>query len=289
MTSCLDLLSEAERRELARHLDSAEAWLRRLIDHQLRQAFGADYFGARLPDDAPVIPRRIREAAEKRQAAEPGRFSRPVDATTLEKSIDIVLHERLYEPYFRSALVRTYLQGREEARTYLTRLNTHRNLVQHLGNPSARAVEQCVCYANDLVDAIKAFFVEENVDRQFNVPTFVRVVDNRGNERHFAPPEGGQGRFVDFRGGPAGDLYPGDVLSIEVEVDESFTGYQVRWLTFNGDRGEGGSINLTIEHEHVGEQMDIRFEVVSAEPWHRLHGDIDDMLDLRYRVLPPKK
>jgi len=39
------------------------------------------------------------------------------------------------------------------------------------------------------VDAIKAFFVEENVDRQFNVPTFVRVVDNRGNERLFAPPE----------------------------------------------------------------------------------------------------
>ena len=290
MSSSLDQLSESDRRELARHhLDSAEAWLRRLINYQLSKAFGPGYFSATFPDDGtPVIPKRIRKAAEKKQVDEPQRFARPVDATTFGDAIKVVVNERLYPPYFRTALEPAYPQGAPVARTFLKRLAAHRNKVQHGGNLSVRALEQCICYSNDLVDSIKAFFVEENVSRQFNVPMFVRVTDSLGNEHHFPPPAEGETRFLDFRGGAAGNLYPGDTLTIEVEVDQSFAGFQVRWLTFSGDRGEGATMKLAITNKHVGELLDVRFEVISAEPWHRLNRGIDDIVDLRYRVLPPR-
>jgi hypothetical protein len=59
-------------------------------------------------------------------------------------------------------------------------------------------------------------------------------------------------------------------------------------LTFNGDQGEGPIARFVIEPRHVGINMDIRFEVVSSEPWHKMYG-CDDRLDLRYRVLPPPR
>jgi hypothetical protein len=137
--SPLDNLSDVERREVARsYLDSAEVWLRRLIDHQLTTAFGTAYFDANLPDGPPVIPRRIREPAMDRTAKEPDRFARPVDATTLGEAIDLVLHDRLYEAQFRQALDHAFPDGRAEARTFLSRLLPVRNKVQHGGIISSR-------------------------------------------------------------------------------------------------------------------------------------------------------
>jgi hypothetical protein len=63
------------------------------------------------------------------------------------------------------------------------------------------------------------------VERTFHVPTFVRIVDNKGNEFHLNAQPDGQGQFIDVRSQGKGDLYPGEELVIEVEVDESFAGY----------------------------------------------------------------
>jgi hypothetical protein len=46
-----------------------------------------------------------------------------------------------------------------------------------------------------------------------------------------------------------GDLYPGEELVIE--VDESFAGYTVNWMTFNGDSGKGPVAHLPIEQKHI--------------------------------------
>ena len=124
--------------------------------------------------------------------------------------------------------------------------------------------------------------------RQFNVPTFTRLVDNMGNERNFTGPE----PFVchiDMRTGAHGHLYVGDTLIVELEVDESFDGYSVPWFTFSTpqDRGEGKRIELPIQVKHVGEQLILCLQVVSKEQWHRLEGRYDDRIDLIYRVLPP--
>ncbi len=169
----------------------------------------------------------------------------------------------------------------------MTRLKGHRNKLAHGGTCSTRDLEQSACYSNDLIDSIKEFFREKNMDRLFNVPTFTRVVDNKGNDIRFTAPNESGYRSLDFRSGPNGDLYPGDKLLLEAEVDESFHGYTVRWISFRGDYGEGLKWELSIGLKHIGDQLIIRAEVVSGEAWHKLDNECDDRLDIRYRVLPP--
>jgi hypothetical protein len=82
-------------------------------------------------------------------------------------------------------------------------------------------------------------------------PTFVRIVDNKGNEFHLNAQRDGQGQFIDVRSQGKGDLYPGEELVIEVEVDESFAGYTVNWMAFNGDSGKGPVAHLPIEQKHI--------------------------------------
>jgi hypothetical protein len=205
----------------------------------------------------------------------------------LGEAIDIVLHDRLYGRYFRAAFVRAYPDGAAEARTFLKRLLPHRHKVQHGGTCSTRDLEQCICYSNDVIAATKAFFAEEGLARQFNVPTFVRFVDNHGNDHHFGPPREGGARSVDLSTRPSGTLSVGDLLSIEVEIDESFSAYTVSWFSFAGDRGKGVPIRLEIERKHVGERHEIVIDLTSAEDWHRL-GKHDDRIMITYRVLPPK-
>jgi hypothetical protein len=101
-------LAESERRELARrYLDAAEAWLRKIIDSQLSEAFGTNYFAH--SENAPsVIPKTVREHVAIRLAEEPKRFNRPIDATTFGQNIAIILHPTIYVQYFKPALVAAY-------------------------------------------------------------------------------------------------------------------------------------------------------------------------------------
>ncbi|MDQ0355159.1 hypothetical protein J2S22_002088 [Rhodoplanes tepidamans] len=124
------------------------------------------------------------------------------------------------------------------------------------------------------------------MEQIFNVPRFIHAIDNKGNDFSL-DIEKEQGQFVDRWTRGKGDLYIGECLVIEVEVDESFSDFTIEWFSFNGDRGNGKVAIIAIEPKHVGIQMDVRFELRSKETWHRLHGGIDDMLDIRYRVFPP--
>jgi hypothetical protein len=124
------------------------------------------------------------------------------------------------------------------------------------------------------------------LNQQFNVPTFIRVFDNQGNNTHFGTDRSAL-LFSDLSKLPSGVLRFGDELIVEVEVDPCFSDYSVDWMTFKGDKGTGPICRLRLEYIHVGNQLDIRFNLKSKELWHRLSGEADDMLDLRYRVLPP--
>jgi hypothetical protein len=281
-------LSESRRRELGRqHLESAETWLRAIIHYQLLRAYGADYFSASAADKGNIINADIRRRALARAAKDPQRFPRLIDATEFGDVIAIALNPELYPRHFRAAFQEAYPDGANEARTFLNRLKAHRNKLAHAGTCSMRELEQCVCYSNDLIDALKSFFWSQNVQRQFNVPTFVRVVDSKGNDFRIGIVEDDRTHFIDVRSSGRGDLYPKETISVEVEVDQSFDGWKVEWMTFKGDRGEGASMSLLIEPRHVGAEFDIRFVVTSPESWHRLTSGHDDLLDLRYRVLPP--
>ncbi|MEH2534434.1 hypothetical protein V1277_006270 [Bradyrhizobium sp. AZCC 1588] len=281
-------MTENDRKDLARrHLDAAESWLRRLIESKLPKWFGANYLG---PDEAGgcrAISKDIRRQINDRFESDRSRFPRLIDAANLGHAITIALHPELYPGNFRDALGGAFPDGAVEARTFLSRLEEIRNKLAHGGTCSERDLERAVCYSNDVIDSIKQHFKEQNMEREFNVPTFIRVVDNRGNEFHLAHDPNQQMHVFDLRQQGNGDLYVGDELVLEAEVDPNFASYKLDWLTFNGDYGQGLPMKLRIGMKHVGVQLIVRLNVRSSEPWHRLHDGIDDIIELRYRVVPP--
>lgn len=279
-------LSELERKDIARrHLDAAEAWLRRVIDTLMLPHFGDAYLVAGDKGSCPHISNQIRRNISGRYEAAKDRFPRMIDAADLGHAIKIVLHPELYPKLFRPTLAVAFPDGIDEARTFLVRLEDIRNKLAHGGTCSERDLERCVCYTNDLIDSLKSYFTEMNVGREFNVPTLIRVVDNKGNDFHLHPSP--HAHDIDVRDQGNGDLHVGDVLLIEVEVDPSFSNFSVHWLTFNGETGDGPTVRLEIGTKHVGTLMIVRINVKSPEEWHRFPGGFDDYIDLRYRVLPP--
>jgi hypothetical protein len=284
----MDGLGESERREIARRfLDTAEAWLRKIIDHKLTFEFGEEYFNALSRAGEPVIPKAIREQAVGRMQQDATRFARPVDAITFGDAVKIVLRQELYDSLFKAALQAAYPDGKVEALTFLRRLEAHRNKLAHGGNCSVRDLEQVVCYSNDLVESLKDHFVMTNEERLFNVPMITRVVDSKGNE--LRPPATGREHIsLRLHTNGRGDLRVGETLSIEVEIDESFArdSYYVRWKV-RGVLVDGYRLNFLVGLEHVGVSLPVECEVVSKQDWHRLLGGIDDRLIVLYRVLPP--
>ena len=278
-------LERQQREELARrHTESAEAWLRRIVHHQLSQAYGADFLRqdglARKPIPDYVISQR---------EANPGKFLRDVDATTFDQLIDIATNPKLFAEHFEHPLQQAYPLGREEARNFLTRLRDIRNDVSHGQGCSARCLEQAICYANDLIDSLKTYFRGTNMRRTYDVPSIIRFSDNRGNTSHLENvPEDVSSRIIDWRRGENGDLHPSDTLVAEIEVDPSFpeSEYHVTWDVFAHENGSGAIARIPIQNKHVGGQFELRFNVISRRDWHRFVGR-DDGLSLVYRVLPP--
>ena len=127
------------------------------------------------------------------------------------------------------------------------------------------------------------------MQRIYNVPMIVRYVDNLGNESNLDGVSTDiSGRFLDWRRSGNGDLYPGDNLVAEVEIDPSFgeSEYTVSWFVFGFQLQVGATARVLIGNQHVGEQVEVRFQVVSNRDWHRQNG-LDDSIGVIFRVLPP--
>jgi hypothetical protein len=279
--------TEAERKEIARrHLDATEAWLRRVIERLMVPRFGEAYLAPGEQGSCSHIAISTRRDIAARYESDPPRFPRKIDAANLGHAIKIVLHPDLYPTVFKPALKHAFPDGSDEARTFFVRLEKIRNQIAHGGTCSERDLERCVCYSGDVVDSLKTYFREANLEQEFNVPTFIRMVDNKGHDVHFGTDRGTH-LFVSFLEKETGTLRHGDELQIEVEVDPTFVNYKVEWMTFKGEKGSGTLFKVRLGDLHVGNSYDIRFTVTSDKPWHRMQGGNDDMLDIRYRVLPP--
>jgi hypothetical protein len=281
---------EINRREAARRrLDSLEGWLRRLIEHQLSAAHGSDYFMAQLPDGASVIKSDVRRRAEERKRTEPTRFARLIDATELNDAISIVLHPNLYSRYFRTALAIAFPLGPDWARVIFNRLVEIRNKLAHGGPCSQRDLERVVCYGNDVIESVKEFYVEANKERLFNVPMIIRMVDSKGHDVHLPLDRTGGANF-DARG-RAGTLHFDDSVTIEIEVDPSFSPheYTIEWAVDVEHEivAVGSSFTLVANRKYVGNERKVFCFVRSSADWHRLYGDVDDQMIITYRILPP--
>jgi hypothetical protein len=274
-----------EREALARrHVDSAEAWLRRIINFQMSREYGPDFFSIEG-----LIKKAIREYVASKRAADPGKFVRAIDATTFDQAVDIATNPEFFNRHFKLALQEAYPLGREEARNYLTRLKDIRNDVSHGHNCTARQLEQAICYSNDLISSLKTYFKDCNMQKKFNVPTIVRFGDNLGNTSLLENlTDLINLKIIDWRQSGNGELHPGETLVAEIEIDSSFglSEYEIASTTYANEKGTGPVAKLVMENKHVREDFKLGFSVISKLDWHK-YSDCDDQLMVIYRVLPP--
>lgn len=272
-----------ERQSFARtYTDSAERWLRHLVHTTLSQRYGANYITQRQwKKDL------VQKVTSKIQAG-PASFPREIDATTFDQLVDIVCHPN-YWSLFAGGITAAYPHGAEEARTFLTRIQGIRNEVAHLRPVSIRQLEQALCYSNDIADSIKNYFQAMNMSKEFYVPTFVSYIDSIGNRGHFQPSEWHY-RIVDLSTADFRRLYPGDTLTLELEVDPSFDvgTYAVNWGIKGkpSDCGNGKKAVIPITEAHISQRIEIQFKLITTNYWHRSSNGEDDVMDVYYRVLP---
>jgi hypothetical protein len=129
------------------------------------------------------------------------------------------------------------------------------------------------------------------MENDYNVPLILRITDSFGKvfnrSQCYASPEGSILMNCDDK---QGDLYPGDTLTVEVEVDPAYTeDYELRWsVAAEPITGAGPKVAVHIANRHVGLQFGIVCTVVTKRDWHRMPLGRDDMMTLVYKVLPPK-
>jgi hypothetical protein len=276
------MLTSARTEACRRHTASAESWLRKLVDRELHSRYGPQYLSKA------GWKRALADYVATQIKDHPGKFAREIDATTFEQLADIVCHPNHWAE-FQPGLKEAYPDGPQEARTFLDRLRNVRNDVAHGRECSSRQLERARCYSNDIADSVKNYFREMNLEKEFNVPTFVAFHDNQGNAGPLTP--GAYFRTVNLSDGAHKRLYPGGTLLLEVEVDASFDSekYRVNWIlkTAPGGGGDGSIAKIELTQAHVGERMEVQFQLATTNSWHRDSGGKDDVLDVHYRVLPP--
>jgi hypothetical protein len=284
-------LTERDLRDGCRaRLEMLELWLRRLIHEQFEQIYSNDILNAKNALGEFILKKQIRENIEKHLQERPGRYKRPVDAALLDDLITIICKPDTYESCFATALKDAFPLGNEEARNFLNRLLAPRNHLSHANPISIRQAEQVICYSNDVVHALRNFYAMKGKADAYNAPSILRVWDSFGHMEHAQVAQAGMTHRFDYSDDPASQLRPGDTLTIEIEVDPSFSdeGFIVKWSSMYVDqRGERlVKFVLPVENRHVGRELPIDIKIISHQDWHR-HQVWDDFWWVCYRVLPP--
>ena len=219
----LHLLSDDERRSLCRReLEGLELWLRRLIHEAFSAAHGADYLDAVDQGGRRLIKKQVAGDIADRRAREPLRYHRPVDAAHLDDLATVICNPENWRHYFGAALSGAFPLGNVEARTFLGRLVGIRNKLSHANPISVHEAARVTCYTLDVIEALKGYYMNRNLENEYNVPTIIRVTDSFGNVFDISGMRGAREDAIVRKAESSGDLRPGERLSIEIEVDPSF-------------------------------------------------------------------
>jgi len=274
-------------------LESLEHWLRRLIDQTLSAEYG-DYFSYTDSAGNRIIKKDIVKELKTRVEGEPGRYSRKIDAVLLSDAIDIICNKQLYEYFFKRALKTAFPDGREEAKTFMSRLLEPRNMLAHANPISLQQAEQVICYSNDIIDSIRAYYAEAGMQKEYNVPLILKVTDSFGNVffRNQMLENGTGGVFKILRDDSRYFLRPGDILTVEVEVDPAFepNAYTISWWStpaLHQEISNSPKLAINITARHVAYSFSVHCSIKSEREWHRMSSQKDDDLILYYKVLPP--
>jgi len=287
-------MTDSELRSLCKEKTEAlEYWLRRIIDETLTADYG-DYLNYSDGIGNRVIKSTLAKQISDRQALEPHRYQRYVDAILLDDAINIICNPNLYKKHFRDAFSIAFPLGSEEAKQFMQRLINPRNALSHANPISIRQAEQVICYSNDIIDSLKQFYIEKNMANEYNVPLILKVTDSFGNVFHRDQlnnvHDGGISRS--FLTEPQYYLRVGDTLTLEVEVDPSFdpSEYSITWGSakgFSEAQPPGSRLVMKVTEKQVAQQFDVQCRVTSNKDWHRMHLGADDFLLFYYKVLPP--
>lgn len=287
-------LSEIQLRDLCRHhIDTFENWSRRLLDETFKQNYGTDYFEHMVSDDQPLIKAEIKRRIEKRMTDNPGRFPRKIDAILIEDIEYFLCREDLYAKHFKSVLEPFY-SSVAEVRSVLNRLIPIRNKLAHGNTISLHEAEQCICYTGDFVAVYKQLYIAIGKDKDYNVPTILRIKDSLGND--IIREDTRYKWELHFYGitYPEIKLRSGDEYKLWVDVDSSFDAsfYDIKWIVKQDyttviNKGTGNVISFALTNKNVSYSPTIVIELTTKRNWHRFH-EIDDIVELHYeRVLPP--
>lgn len=294
MTALIAPINEANLRQICREkIEALEHWLRRLIDDNLSAKYG-DYFSYADEKGNRIIKSAIAQDAIARRGREPTRYPRTIDALLLEDAIDIICNPQLFKEHFRTPLAQAYPEGRDEARTFLKRISSPRNNLAHANAISLRQAEQIICYTNDVIDSLKAHYRQIGMQDAYDAPLILKLVDSFGNSysrSQFSPCHDG-GIMKTFFEAPEMHLRPGDILTLEIEVDPSYdpASYTIQWSStkpWSAQQEIGNKVVLPITNRQVGQQFDIQCRVTAIRDWHRMAMGADDFLMVYYKVLPP--
>jgi hypothetical protein len=294
LTSLIAPISEAVLRQLCREkIEALEHWLRRLIHDSLSVRYGG-YFSYADENGNRIVKSAIAQDAIARQTREPERYPRTIDALLLDDAIDIICNPQLFKDNFRIPLAQAYPEGRDEVRTFLKRISSPRNNLAHANSISLRQAEQIICYTNDVIDSLKAHYRQIGMQDAYDAPLILKLVDSFGNSysrSQFSPCHDG-GILKTFFEVPEMHMRPGDILTLEIEVDPSYdpSSYSIQWTSTKpwSTRPENGSkVVVPITNRQVGQQFDIHCRVTANRDWHRMSMGTDDFLLVYYKVLPP--
>lgn len=270
------------RNKCKHQLEVFELWLRRLVNDELTDAYGSDYFEYRK-DGQYIFRGEIRQRAADRMTANPGRYIRPIDALLLDDLVTTLCKEQLYTDHFRAALETAFPEGNSEARTFLARIVSVRNPLYHANPISYHQAARVFCYTEDVIQSIKAYYSAMGKDSEYNAPSFVAFRDSAGNNLSISRTSEIHTLQPIFR--------PGDTIRMEVDIDDSFSADDctIKWAVVNigqAETGEGKEFILDLKPAHVSEQLSLLITLHSNKEWHR-HGNYDARLAITYKVLPP--
>lgn len=272
-------------------LESLEYWLRRIIDETLSASYG-DYVNFTDEHGNKLINSAITKSLLSRKENEPHRYPRTVDAILLEDAISIVCNPKMYKTHFFLMFSQAFPEGQAEARTFMMRLVPIRNALSHANPISLRQAEQTICYSNDIIDSFKNYYLNKNMENEYNVPLILKVTDSFGNifHRNQLSVVHDGGIMKTFFDDSKYHLRVGDILTLEVEVDQSFDNdeYTITWSSAKGIPNHSGKkLVLQITEKNVAQQFDVQCRVLTKKDWHRMHMGTDDFMLFYYKVLPP--
>lgn len=281
--------SEEELRSYCRtNIESLEKWARIVIDEELSNKYGNNYFDAKMQNGDPIIKKSINDKATDMLKKHPDRFRRKIDTLFLEEIIYILCKVQLYKGVFKAVLDSIYPDGCDEARTYLKRLIPIRNKLSHSNPISVREAEKTICYCNDFVDGIKLHFEKKGIGNMFNVPYAIRLNDSLGNEFLLRNNESPEIVWIKNVNGEVAKFNVCEQYSLWVTMDPSFEkdDYRVSWSINGKVISTDTMVCFEMTEEMVGEKIALTFQVVQNKKWHKFTIE-DQRVLIWFCVVPP--